>query len=225
MTDSGNNRKSEDVRFIERVFTPAEKDLIFSSLRSDGPDQALWSLWACKEAAFKAVSKSGAVSSSPLEYTVFLNPAGVANGKIRMFRGSVSTPAGILPLRLVRNSNYVHAVASTGADETINSVFWVVCNINLRRSEVTPHMQSMLVRRAVTMKLAKYINASPQDMEIVRRKRNGSGLGPPVLLVGGRESGIEISLSHDGLFLAYAFLLDRKIPSGRAKEFVPPPVH
>lgn len=228
LTDPANSRKSENARFIERVFTPGERDLIFSS---PDPDHALWSVWACKEAAFKAVSKApgnsdGTLSSSPLKYRVSLelpftdNTAAAVKNRTMIFRGSVSTPAGILPLRMVRNSSYAHAVASTGEDDTVGSVSWVVCNVNLRRNEITPHVQSMLVRRAAKMKLAGYIKANPQDLEIVRRKRNGSGLGHPVLLVRGRESGIDISLSHDGLFLAYAFLLDRDQHCGPVKEFI-----
>lgn len=220
LTDPANRRKSEDARFIERVFTPGEAGLIFSAPE---PDRALWSIWACKEAAFKALSKVEAISSSPLKYSVSLDISArdyiIAKGRARMLRGSVATPAGDLPLRLVRNNSCIHAIASTGTDIEISSVFWVICNINLRRNDITPHIQSMLVRRAAKMKLAKYINADPQDMEIVRRKRNGSGLGPPVLLISGEESGIEISLSHDGVFLAYAFLLESSMHS---KEFFRP---
>ncbi len=219
LTDPANIGKSEDARFIERVFTPAEKGLIFTSA---DPDKALWSVWAGKEAAFKAVSKyseGGAPSSSPRKFEVSLDfppeeGSSMARTRTESFQGSASTPAGTIRLRIVRNSTYVHAVAATGGVDAAASVSWAVCSIDLRRREVTPHVQSMLVRRAAKMKLAGYVDADPQELEIVRRKRNGSGLGPPILLVRGRESGIEISLSHDGLFLAYAFHFELKNTSG-----------
>jgi len=211
LTDPANSQKSKDARLIERVFKSAEADLIFSS---PDPDQTLWSIWACKEAAFKAISKAEKkkrISSSPLKYSVSLDLSGpgdwIARARARMFRGSVITPAGSVPLRLVRNSNYVHALASTGADDAIGSAFWTVCKVNLNRSDITADIQSMLVRRAVKTKVAGYVNADPKDLEIVRPKKNDSSLGPPVLLVGGKQSSIDISLSHDGVYLAYAFLL------------------
>lgn len=207
LTDPANCRKSEDARFIDRVFTPDETGLISSAPE---PDIVLWSIWACKEAAFKAISKTEKVSSSPRKYSVSLDAAQrdriAAKRRADVFSGSVATPAGNLPLRLVRNRNYVHAVASTGTEAEMNSVFWAVCNINLKRKEITPYIQSMLVRRAAKAKLAEYVQADPRDVEIVRRKKDDGSLAPPILVVRGKEAGIEISLSHDGVYLAYAFL-------------------
>ncbi len=209
LTDPVNIRKSEDARFIERVFTPLEAGLISSSPE---PDHVLWSLWACKEAAFKAISKAEAISSSPLKYSVSLDFSARDNidakGRAGHVKGSITTPAGDLHLKLVRNKKYVHALASTHAVAEMNSVSWGICKVNLRRTDITPYIHSMLVRRALTMKLARHINANPRDLEIVRRETSGAGFGPPIVLVGGKESGIDISLSHDGLFLAYAFLLE-----------------
>lgn len=215
LTDPANRRKSRDARFIERVFTPAEKDLIFSSPE---PDRTLWSLWACKEAAFKAVSRAarvpGEISSSPRKYPVTLELPVAAGARNTLTKGWVATPAGRIPVKLTGNGSYVHALASTlrqaqcGAckDADAAAVPWRVCSVNLGRSEITPHVQSAIVRREAKKVLAGYINADPRDLKIVRRKGEGGSLGPPVVLVRGRESGIEISLSHDGVFLAYAFL-------------------
>lgn len=209
LTDPANSRKSEDARFIERVFKSAEADLITSA---PDPNQALWSLWACKEAAYKALSKAvskRSISSSPLKYSVSLDLSTPCNfikkGRIRMLNGSVSAPSGRVPVRLVRNSSFIHALASTG--ESIGSVCWAVFNANLNRSDITPPIQTMLVRRAAKTKIAAHIGADPQKLEIVRRKNECGILGPPVVLVNGKESSIEISLSHDGVYLAYAFLL------------------
>lgn len=43
--------KASDTRFVERIFTPAERERI---RRADDPDLELWLHWAAKEAAFKA---------------------------------------------------------------------------------------------------------------------------------------------------------------------------
>ena len=46
--------KSGDARFVARVFTARETELI---ARSSNPDAALWALWAAKEAAYKVAKK------------------------------------------------------------------------------------------------------------------------------------------------------------------------
>lgn len=47
--------KSDDARFVARVLTPGEADLV---REAPDPDLELWTLWACKEAAYKIHSKS-----------------------------------------------------------------------------------------------------------------------------------------------------------------------
>jgi len=51
----------EDHRFISRVLTPAEQKKLRSS---SFPNQCLWSFWAAKESAYKAVSRSFRLVSS-----------------------------------------------------------------------------------------------------------------------------------------------------------------
>ena len=46
--------RSRDARFVARVFTAREAELI---ARSSSPDAALWMLWAAKEAAYKVAKK------------------------------------------------------------------------------------------------------------------------------------------------------------------------
>jgi hypothetical protein len=210
LTDPANRRKSANARFIERVFTPGEKDLILSS---PDPDRTLWSLWACKEAAFKAVSRDaggpgGAISSSPRKYPVTLELPVAAGVRETRIKGGVATPAGRIPVKLASSGSYVHALATAGEDACAAAIPWRVCSINLARKEITPNVQSALVRREAKNVLAGHLNADPRDLKIIRRKGEGGSLGPPVVLVRGRESGIEISLSHDGVFLAYAFLFN-----------------
>ena len=53
LKEPGNRGKSGDDRFLGRVFTAEERGLI---AQAAAPDTRLWSLWAAKEAAYKAVS-------------------------------------------------------------------------------------------------------------------------------------------------------------------------
>ena len=68
LTNPDVRRKSQDTRFINRVFTQGEQEQIFGSTN---PDVMLWALWAGKESAYKIVSKSyPAVPSVPRAYNV-----------------------------------------------------------------------------------------------------------------------------------------------------------
>ena len=52
----------------------------------------------------------------------------------------------------------------------------------------------------------------PRDrLEIVRRPNAGGRPGPPELLMDGRATGVDISLSHDGPFVAFAAIF-RDLP-------------
>ena len=67
LTDPENRRKGNDARYISRILNPRELEMVSSS---PDPDTMLWSLWACKEASYKALVKIRKVSSSPLKYSV-----------------------------------------------------------------------------------------------------------------------------------------------------------
>ena len=70
LKDPENIGKNRDDRFLCRVFTAGERELIASV---PSPDTLLWSLWAAKEAAYKAVSSADpAVCSIPHRYRVVL---------------------------------------------------------------------------------------------------------------------------------------------------------
>lgn len=218
LTDPENKRKIRDTRFINRVLTPGEQKLIHAS-RS--PGSMLWSIWACKEAAYKALSKARSnedkVSSSPLRYSVsfdkpFTFKSGAA-GQTRVYPGKVAGPECSIPVRVVRKQGYVHAVAATGSEDAVGCVMWTVCKINLKRSEVTPAMRSLLVRKALKMRLAKNLGIDTKDMEIIRPESDGK-IGPPLLMIGGKISDIEVSLTHDGQYVAYAYAFREGAPGG-----------
>ena len=54
LKDAANSGKSRDSRFLKKILTDAEIEYVKNA---DGPDQALWSLWACKETAYKVIKK------------------------------------------------------------------------------------------------------------------------------------------------------------------------
>jgi hypothetical protein len=75
LKDPENQGKSRDERFLLRAFAAEERVQIRGS---EDPDALLWSFWAAKEAAYKAVSREDpGVSSSPRRYRVALEEPAV----------------------------------------------------------------------------------------------------------------------------------------------------
>jgi hypothetical protein len=70
---------------------------------------------------------------------------------------------------------------------------------------VSPDYESAFVRKALKLRLSTYYDESPENIEI-RRVKSSYGLGPPFVCINGEAAEIDISLSHDGLIAAYAFV-------------------
>lgn len=207
LTDSDAMGKSRDTRFINRVFTQGEQDRI---LNSANPDAALWALWAGKETAYKVVSKSHtAVSSAPRAYNVSFEKENIANSDRNSFghysfSGVVETPRGSIPVRIFQACDCIHCIGTTGAKEAIDSVDWGVLRIG-RGFGASPRFESFIVRKAARRHLSLYLNRYPDEIEI-RRVKGPHGSGYPIVYIGDRRAGVDISLSHEGEFAAYAFV-------------------
>lgn len=203
---SGNIGKYKDWRFIERVFTLSEQKRIFDY---SYPDGMLWALWAGKEAAFKVVKKLfPEMPFSPRMYEVGLygyrylgDKDGVSKGG-RYFKGFAETPKGFIDIEIIMTSDFIHCigVGETPGGKSIIGGIDCIC----QKQKLIVECESFLVREAARKKLASYLNCDPERIEI-RRKQEMSNLGPPFVYFNGEPAGIDISLSHDGRFIAYAF--------------------
>ena len=200
LTNPAGIGKSRDIRFIRRVFTSAEKALIQGSAN---PDRMLWSLWAAKEAAYKAMRKSRPyVSSVPRSYYVVPWSREADSPLI----GTVETPAGIAFARFFHEEKTVHAIAVTEHPVGFKEILWGVEATTDGRDRPMSAVDnpSYLVREALIRRLSQGPDYGDVDMEI-RRIEDVRGLGPPKLFIDGKCSNKEdISLSHDGNFVAYA---------------------
>ena len=65
--------------------------------------------------------------------------------------------------------------------------------------------ESIQVRRHAAAHIASHLSRTPDDVRI-KRVKGRNGTGPPVAYVEDESNEIDVSLSHDGRFLAYAFL-------------------
>jgi phosphopantetheine--protein transferase-like protein len=212
--------KSQNIRFVNRVFTSAEKKQIFES---PDPDSVLWALWAGKETAYKIISKQHRVSSAPRLYEVrsacpdsrgFLTPETERLEKLdasssyhKEFVGVVDTPQGVCYIRFFLTCDYVHCIGTALSSEALDAIVWKVVQIS-PDSETAKDIESTFVREALKKHLAVFCHIKQDDIEI-KRENEIHGLGPPLVYVKGMLSDIDVSLSHDGRFGAYAFLLNR----------------
>ena len=182
------------MRFMNRVFTSDEQRNI---LENSKPDIVLWSLWAAKETGYKAISKlHSAVSSAPRHYEVTLFSA---DGSLPE-KGVVHTPCGPVSVCFFISSDYIHCIGTTPGKDT-NSIMWDIRKIYRRRS--SPDYESNLVRNIAGKKISRYLKEDLKAIEIIRPKGH-RGLGPPVIYAGKKRTAIDISMSHDGRFVAYA---------------------
>jgi hypothetical protein len=207
LTSPANLQKSTDLRFLRKILTATEIDAVADSGR---PDAALWSFWACKEAAYKVfIKQTGDAAFLPRRWSVCLERP--LPGENR-----AGTPGGIAPAgwtgkavvtaeerrvfcRLFVTATHVHSWAAddTGALERA-----------VARVAGLPAGQdaSVAVRTCLVQTLADFFREDPSLFAVARPAREDGRPGPPVLLLRGVATGLEISLSHDGRFIACAFL-------------------
>jgi phosphopantetheinyl transferase (holo-ACP synthase) len=207
LSDPHNMGKSKNVRFVNRVFTFSEQRQIVDS---PDPDTSLWTIWAGKETAYKIISKRYAVSSSPRLYEVRLSRTDrperpdscFSEGKA--LSGLVDTPHGTCYIQVIITGDYIHCIGNSVSSEAMASVLWREDRIDPFSGD-SPDFESMAVRKALKKHLSASCNKSTEDIEI-RRTKGPRGLGPPFAYINGRRAEIDISLSHDGRFAAYAFV-------------------
>ncbi len=189
--------KSRDLRFVRRVLTPGEREML---TRRQHPDALLWAFWAAKEAAYKAVSKAVPdVSSAPRRYSVTIDPpefAGAASGFVK-------TPHGNMRIRVFFHEDNVHCIASDDYSGDLSDIVYGWEEITTDGSPVSVR-ESQAVRKVAGVRLAAHLNCNPGDIRILRQT-GPSGQGPPVVYLRDKREPVDISLSHDGRFVAYAF--------------------
>jgi phosphopantetheinyl transferase (holo-ACP synthase) len=203
-----NVKRSLDSRFLEKILTDHEIAFVKRSLDSD---VALWSFWACKEAAYKVLQKqAGGVHFVPRRWSVrYLNfpddPNGVRFRTDGCMDAEVIVPdAAPVHAQLFFSPNYIHCLA-TDTFRRQGEIFRRVEALPAKKSIPYPDASSF-VRRIVIRRIAAKLNLPEDTLQIVRQPAE-EGLGPPLLYHADVQSSVDISLSHDGRYVAYAFIL------------------
>lgn len=215
-----NIRKSTDSQVLHKILA----DIEISRVRdSANPDAVLWSLWACKEAAYKVVKKmDGGAVFTPRRWTVSCShplfqksgedAAAIASGNdLATAAGMVTVPdAADIPFLLHLESSYVHCIAADSPASLTQA---------LRQVHVLPllpqedeHDPSAFARLCLARHLEAALKTPLENIDIRRRKTERE-LSPPAVYINHHRADIDISLSHDGQYVAHAFVFnpDRRL--------------
>ncbi|MFO7568791.1 MAG: 4'-phosphopantetheinyl transferase superfamily protein [Smithellaceae bacterium] len=203
-----NAKKSLDSRYMEKILTGHE---IAAVRASPDSDVTLWAFWTCKEAAYKVLQKKSVDAAFmprrwSVRYELPSDPSGGISFQTSGYAdGQVLIPgAGPVSIRLFVSSDYIHCLA-VDTDRALDRILFHVApwseDIAVLAPDASGYVRAILIRR-----LAVQFNLSQESLQIVRSKTK-TGLGPPVLYVSGNPSAVvDISLSHDGRFVAYAYV-------------------
>jgi phosphopantetheinyl transferase (holo-ACP synthase) len=191
-------------RYASRVLGPRELKWWENS---GDPALLLWTCWSVKEAVFKAFGKlAGPIPFLPKTIAV-ADPPGEGAPEIR---GTADTPWGRAVFRSLRRMDHIHTLCAPAWEDVLDETRWRV------RKTASGGDGSLDVRRAAGRALARHLGVQEEEIRILRDRGDGTSPAPRVFL-GERELPADLSLSHDGRYVAYAFrtaVRRRDLPRG-----------
>ena len=224
VVDLGNPRtagKASDARFVGRVLSEDEVE----ALRADpNPDVDLWCRWAAKEAAYKVISKA---RGTPPSFVHRAFATGWQNQPVASEGGETPLRSG-----LVRYENFhVPVIARRSGDALYAVAFGLVreggdvrtrvegleapgerwsapleeleARMTERELDAVHSLPSAAVRIGARCDLAESLGISEERLEIVCPP-GPIGLRPPHVLLDGKPTQrADVSLSHDGPWIAW----------------------
>ena len=208
----GTAGKSGDRRFIEKVLTEAEQQVLAAARMvpdQAAPDRLLWSFWAARETAYKAISQiHDSVSAAPRRYAVSIetDPESLQAGATAA--GHVQTPAGRVWIRLFHHADCLHCIGTTAPAPCLEGLTYDLAPVSqMNRQDVSlPPDPSLFVRWMAIEKIASLLSLPPHTLRITRCK-NARGPNPPRVHINEQPIPLPLSLSHHGRFAGYAVLM------------------
>jgi phosphopantetheinyl transferase (holo-ACP synthase) len=216
-----------------RVLSPREMDWFAYPGDPQHRLRRLWSLWAAKETAFKVVSK---LEGSPpvfrhREVEVLLSETGTPDGSTHL-RGRVQWRGHRCQVQGLATPRFLHMIGwgGDGAERDRPRVEVGVDGWGEEEETAPPtpserasgahHVQSARARRLVQIRLASYLGPPVKDAQDrptprvrIDTSRNRPGRTPPRVLVDEElRPEIDLSISHHGRYVAWAFLVPAASP-------------
>ncbi len=205
-------------RFCTRVFTDMEREMLNHNPTSS---KILWLLWAAKEAAFKACQKQYPnilfaykefeICSQTLAHVL----SAICSGSGTELSGILKWQSLQIALRWQGGEHYVHCTGVLNGNNkgfnhwqriSLKVVHTAQGELTVAPTPTRPHAKQFL-----------YSLGLSTDVEIIRPEilvNNSIRLGPPKISLNGKFlSQWDISLSHDGDWVAIAVLCKEKYSS------------
>lgn len=183
-------------RFAARVCGAEELRAIETAA---SPNRALWAHWAAKESAFKALRKRLAtLPFVPRHFAVRLQ-SGIDGG---MLRAEVRAGSLCAAVEIQNARDHLHAVACAVpvAGEPLPAPCWRIVSAVHVIGE--PASASAAARAWLTRALGGDLRCPPGDLVISDPPHRGA---PPIVRVRGVPVSIDVSLSHHGRLVAFAY--------------------
>ena len=215
--------KSSDLRFMRRVFTASERKAIE---QSETPERTLWQHWAAKEAAYKVVCKLQKPRPvfAHAQFVVDLKESVELGLFSNIVHATVKFRATLLEVQYADGPDFIHAIAyspfGSGLDEfeihsgkratssadlsLLDDHDWLQSNFTEDELLSCVRSESALVRYFTKNAIASQLKLDETTMEIIR-PQIPDNYQPPYLLLEGRRCEVDISLSHHGRFVSWAF--------------------
>lgn len=204
-----NRGRAGQARFLARIATAAERERFARS--ADG-DCEFARLWSAKEAAYKAARKRDpGLVFAPRRWQVEWAAPGT-NAPASPGVVAMAADQAVI-VRWHETSEWVHCVAIAGEPPDVVAldvgtvIAWDRADGAREREHGAMRAESRAVRNLARDLLRRH---GISDVEIVRTPVSGEAhRAPPRVVVGSTLlSGIDVSLAHDGRFVAAAVALD-----------------
>jgi phosphopantetheine--protein transferase-like protein len=228
--------RASDARFMARVFTDDEQDAIRAT---GGSDVELWSRWAAKEAAFKSISKVIGAQPAFLHRAFqvrwshttdasdeVVSRAGLQGVVVRV--GAVEHADRVSHVSVRLRPGAVDGVAvckpSGGADGDLvyrrverlldpascwsGTLEELMPRFTEREAEAVRTLESAAVRLGARADVARMLGVTERRVEIVCAP-GPSSRRPPRVLLDGCGAAVDLSLSHDGGWIAWAIWVEK----------------
>lgn len=221
-------------RFLERIFSVHEREAIDNS---DDVNLEIWSHWAAKEAGFKAISKVVSPTppfvhadfrvSWPRKTSLLETSTGsvIRGGTVSYDGLGAEVTVALWPDR-VHATAFVRTPAKPGVVEIKTRVdlldkpdsSWsgsfqeLMSRLSTRELGMVHSRESAAVRVGARKDLATLLRVEEKRVEIVCGP-GPSGKLPPQVLIDGHPANADVSLSHDGRWIAWAVRANN-IPGG-----------
>lgn len=201
-------------KFLNRVFTNKEQDIIESFNNPNDKSKIFWAIWAAKEASFKACQKQEPeliFAHRKFEITFNTDLTNIQSNNYvpkQHIIGTAYYQDQLLTLKCELTENLVHSIAVLLDPNRIFNNFDEI-NHHIFNIDSENHIKESLSTRFYAKRFLISCGLE-EPIEIIRKNtiiNNTKRLGPPTVFMQDRElSTIEISLSHDHGLGAIAFI-------------------